>query len=199
MSKISRKEETRHNFVEAFWTLYVSKPLDKITVKEITDLAGYNRGTFYTYFADVYEVLETEKKLLLPSEETIIERLKMLSDDHTPLERSFENVSHCIRENRARIAILLGPEGDPGFQYELKARFRRVILDFAGDIGIQELSDYEYIIEYHVSGMIGMYQRWVENEEDITEERLGMIYERVFNEGVMRITTEMFRAAKKSD
>lgn len=197
MSKVSRKEETRHNFVEAFWTLYVSKPLDKITVKEITDLAGYNRGTFYTYFADVYEVLEMEKKLLLPSEEIIINRLKTLSNDADTLQRTLKDVPDCIRENRVRIAILLGPEGDPGFQHQLKARFRRVILNYAHDIGIQELSDYEYIIDYHVSGMIGMYQRWVENGEDITEERLGMIYERVFNEGMMKITTEMFKAAKK--
>ena len=43
-------EQTKDNLRSAFWTLYSSKPIDKITIKEITDLAGYNRGTFYLYY-----------------------------------------------------------------------------------------------------------------------------------------------------
>lgn len=39
-------EQTKDKLRSAFWTLYSSKPIDKITIKEITDLAGYNRGTF---------------------------------------------------------------------------------------------------------------------------------------------------------
>ena len=52
---MTQKEQTKENLVEAFWTLYKDKPLEKITVKEITDKAGYNRGTFYSYFKDTYE------------------------------------------------------------------------------------------------------------------------------------------------
>ena len=44
---------------EAFWRLYAAKPISKISVKDICALAGYNRGTFYRYYSDVYEVLES--------------------------------------------------------------------------------------------------------------------------------------------
>lgn len=53
---MSQKEITKNNLIEAFWSIYKVKPLPKITVKEITDKAGYNRGTFYTYFSDINEI-----------------------------------------------------------------------------------------------------------------------------------------------
>ena len=49
-------EQTKANLRSAFWTLYTRKPIEKISIKEITDLAGYNRGTFYLYYNDVYDL-----------------------------------------------------------------------------------------------------------------------------------------------
>ena len=63
---MTQKEQTKENLVEAFWTLYKDKPLEKITVKEITDKAGYNRGTFYSYFKDTYEMQKYVRDSLLP-------------------------------------------------------------------------------------------------------------------------------------
>ena len=51
-------ETTRKNLIDAFWKLYQTKPIERISVREITDIAGYNRGTFYLYFKDVHDVLE---------------------------------------------------------------------------------------------------------------------------------------------
>ena len=50
-------EQTRMNLQEAFWNLYKEKPIEKITIKEVTNLAGYNRGTFYLYYKDIYDML----------------------------------------------------------------------------------------------------------------------------------------------
>ena len=49
--------QTKQNLIEAFWSLYCEQRIEKITVKDITNKAGYNRGTFYEYFTDVYAVL----------------------------------------------------------------------------------------------------------------------------------------------
>lgn len=43
---------------EAFWTLHKEKPLAKITVKEVCDLAGINRGTFYKHYMDCYDLMD---------------------------------------------------------------------------------------------------------------------------------------------
>ena len=45
--------------------LYRTKPVEKITVSEITRKAGYNRATFYDYFLDVYDLLEQIEEELI--------------------------------------------------------------------------------------------------------------------------------------
>ena len=43
---------------ESFKELAVKRPIEKITIKEITDKAGVIRPTFYNHFQDKYELLE---------------------------------------------------------------------------------------------------------------------------------------------
>jgi AcrR family transcriptional regulator len=38
-----RKAQTKSNLMEAFWTLYKKYAFEKISIKDITELAGYNR------------------------------------------------------------------------------------------------------------------------------------------------------------
>jgi len=49
---------TRKAIVQSFIKLLNEMPLDKITVKDIVDDCGVNRGTFYYYYQDVYALLE---------------------------------------------------------------------------------------------------------------------------------------------
>ena len=43
---------------ESFKELACQRPIEKITIKEITDRAGVIRPTFYNLFQDKYELLE---------------------------------------------------------------------------------------------------------------------------------------------
>ncbi|MBS6955142.1 MAG: TetR/AcrR family transcriptional regulator C-terminal domain-containing protein [Enterocloster asparagiformis] len=49
---------TKREILRAFAELASEKPVDKITVKEITDNCQISRNTFYYHYQDVYEVLE---------------------------------------------------------------------------------------------------------------------------------------------
>lgn len=42
----------------ALKNLMQTKPLDKITIDELTQLADLNRNTFYYHFADIYDLLD---------------------------------------------------------------------------------------------------------------------------------------------
>lgn len=43
----------------------VDKPINKITVKEICDLAELNRATFYTHYRDCFDLLESMERELV--------------------------------------------------------------------------------------------------------------------------------------
>ena len=53
-----RTEKTRQSIIDAFIELRTKKPLEKITVKELSDLARINKATFYRHYADIYSLSE---------------------------------------------------------------------------------------------------------------------------------------------
>lgn len=79
--RMNKHASTHQSLIDAFWELYTQKRIDKITVREITAKAGCNRGTFYEYFLDVYDVLEQIENGLIPE-----------IDELPPLQASF--ISH---------------------------------------------------------------------------------------------------------
>ncbi|MCI9122896.1 MAG: TetR family transcriptional regulator [Eubacterium sp.] len=52
------KREVDQLLADSFKELACQNPIEKITVKEITDRAGVIRPTFYNHFQDKYELLE---------------------------------------------------------------------------------------------------------------------------------------------
>ena len=51
------KERTRYRLAEAIRELMQKKPLDRISVREITDRCGVTRQTFYRSFRDKYDLV----------------------------------------------------------------------------------------------------------------------------------------------
>ena len=45
--------------IDSFWMLLEEKSMDKISVKDVVEIAQINRNTFYYHFKDLYELLDT--------------------------------------------------------------------------------------------------------------------------------------------
>ncbi|HIR43543.1 MAG TPA: TetR/AcrR family transcriptional regulator [Candidatus Aphodovivens avicola] len=125
-------EQTKTNLRRAFWQLYEQKPIQKITVKQITDLAGYNRGTFYLYFKDVYDLLDDiENKVLeviggmmrdlLPPDGHIADAAQLRGAPG--FEAAMTPLAQAVRIYGSYARVLLSDRGDPRF----KARFKEIV------------------------------------------------------------------------
>lgn len=55
-NKCGAAERTRKNLIRAFWQCYEEKPFTEVTAKSVTQIAGYNRSTFYQYFDNVSDL-----------------------------------------------------------------------------------------------------------------------------------------------
>lgn len=53
-----RIRRTKRLLIQALTKLMQQKQVNEITVKELTDLADINRGTFYLYYKDIFDMLE---------------------------------------------------------------------------------------------------------------------------------------------
>lgn len=51
-----RTEKTKRSIYNAFICLRSKKPIEKLTVKELCEIAEINKSTFYAYYHDVYDL-----------------------------------------------------------------------------------------------------------------------------------------------
>jgi len=143
--------QTRKNSIDAFWQIYCEKRIEKITVKDITTKAGYNRGTFYEYFKDVYDVLEQFENSILPNLSTH-HRITILTERE--LVSHINHFSKIYQERCNYYGVLLGENGDPSFQSELKNVFRPLLKQFFSNYCDGDNFVLEYKVEYVLSSLI---------------------------------------------
>lgn len=62
-----RIQKTRSGIINAFLQLRAKKPLERITVKELADLAMINKATFYLHYKDIYDLSEQLENELFQS------------------------------------------------------------------------------------------------------------------------------------
>ena len=63
--KKTRAEQTKDHIRHAFYCLMRKKPWDKISVKELCTETSITRGTFYNYFTDIYDLMESVQDPLI--------------------------------------------------------------------------------------------------------------------------------------
>lgn len=177
---------TRQKIMDAFWTIYKEKAIDKISVAEITRITGNNRGTFYHYFKDVYAVLEQIEDDLI--KQVNMEVSAVLSD------HSFEGSSRDInllysismpifKKHEEKIFTLLGKNGDPKFTSEFRESVRTMLIQFWNFPNETERLD--YLMEYTYSAMIGLMAKWYENGNDLTDDEFFKMAQSLVANGVM--------------
>jgi len=168
--------QTRQNLMNAFWQIYREKRIEKITVREIAAKAGYNRGTFYEYFVDVYDVLEQIEQSLLPGIADIPPILPIPTVEDSPIDFFID----FYESGNEYYTVLLGDNGDPSFAAKIKNNIKGELLSRIANNGIDTL-ELEYSLEYLLSAMIGVLTHWFKNGGNIARGRLVALMYRLMN------------------
>lgn len=71
-----RVRYTKKVIQEAFWKLLQEKPLARITVKEVCDLAEINRGTFYKHYLDCYDLMDKLQDEAIANFESLLDTIE---------------------------------------------------------------------------------------------------------------------------
>jgi AcrR family transcriptional regulator len=173
-------KQTRQNLIDAFWALYSEKRIEKITVREITQKAGYNRGTFYEYFVDVHDVLEQIESSLIPGLNELPPATIQGKNLGMPLDlfiSLYEKKSHYY-------AVLLGKNGDPAFPAKLKDSIKPVLQSVVSRPPDLSETEFDFVLEYVLSAMIGVMGYWFEKDKPLSAENLISLLNRLMQNGV---------------
>lgn len=60
-----REKKTKRNIYNAFMELRAKKPLERISIKELTELAEISKATFYLHYKDIYDLSDQLQKKVI--------------------------------------------------------------------------------------------------------------------------------------
>ncbi len=148
----------RQALIEAFCLLYRDKPMEQISIRELTARAGYHRCTFYQYFDNLEEVRDATELFFL---EILIEKRKKISvHDNNFLS----TILSIYNDYPIYMNALYGNYGFIHFTDRLKAM---VPLDLPNmEIPDNHLKD--YYIEFYLSGITSLVRLWINRGRDLT-------------------------------
>ena len=169
----STSDQTKHALAAALKELMAQKPFEKITIHDITELAGIRRQNFYYHFEDAYDLMrwmfqEEAVSLLKQHEGTLLWQEGLLQ------------LFCYLEENRAVCLCALHSVGREHFKRFFKADIyaiiHRTIEQIGSEIGAKKSKSYDSDIALmthtYVITLSGIMESWLIGEIDKTPEEL---------------------------
>ena len=175
-----RVRRTKKLLTQALTQLLQEKQINEITVKELTDLADMNRGTFYLYYKDMFDMLEKIEDGMFEALDEIVS-LHEHGDVSQQTKPILLDLFHFIEENQEMCRVLLSPHGDMNFLHRLNEVVREKCLKAWPDIRKEKgEADFDYHYSFVVFGCAGIIRAWVnrncpESAKKMAEMAYGMI------------------------
>ena len=175
-----RVRRTKKLLTQALTQLLQEKQINEITVKELTDLADMNRGTFYLYYKDMFDMLEKIEDGMFEALDAIIS-LHEHDDVSQQTKPILLDLFDFIEENQEMCRVLLSPHGDMNFLHRLNEVVREKCLKAWPEIRKEKgEAEFDYHYSFVVFGCAGIIRAWVnrncsESAEKMAEMAYGMI------------------------
>lgn len=166
-----RVKKTETAIKNAFMELRARKSVEKITVKELCQLAQINKSTFYTHYEDIYSLsaaMQTETIDFVLG--TISRQQEWSVQDPGGFTRA---IFQAISANRSLINGLFSADEHTRLANALEAGIRAMIYqkypERRGDV------DQDILLSYSIQGGYHAYL----NHQEVDEEKLASVIERI--------------------
>ncbi len=167
-----KKQYSRMIIRKSFLELLESKPLNKITVKDICEKANVNRTTFYSNYYDIYDLLSTIEGELYEKITNAIRNPNDLSNSIIVLEK----ICLTISENPDICRVLFGENGNKDFISKIMYLPYGIIeKQWKEQLKSKDSKTLGYIYEYVASGSVGVIKKWVENDFQDSPQEIALL------------------------
>lgn len=176
---IYTRMEIEKQLTESFKELVMTTPVEKITIKEITDKAGVIRTTFYNHFQDKYEVIER----ILWTE--IIDPVKPLLENDM-IDESFVLIFKNVEKEKAFYQKLSRMEGQNSFAQIVTQCIQKLLMSYlqaqASPAGAKNMKlkfgwlNMDLIAEYYARSMTFIVMTWLQSGLEATPEDVAQVH-----------------------
>ena len=166
--------------------LLLRKPLNKITISDITEDCGVNRMTFYYHFKDIYDLVDW---ILM---EDAAEALEGLQDFET-WSGALREMLEKVQANRVLVLnVSVSREQVEQYLYKMLDPLLRIFVERL-NIPVKE-EDKQFIIDFYKYGFVGLALEWIRRDMKadpaIMAERLNTIMQGDLKRALQRFRTD---------
>ena len=179
----SVSEQTKLQLAAALKTLMSQKPMDKITIAELTSMCNIRRQSFYYHFEDIYDLL----RWMIQNE-----AISLLKQQEGALlwKEGLLQLFRYLEENRAVCLCALKSVGRNHlrrfFEADIDAIIHRTIEQLGENIGVQNnwdsFVDVEMLTHFYGVALAGMIESWLLGEINRTPEQLVQFVDVILND-----------------
>ena len=187
-----RVRKTRRQLRECLITLLKEKKVQDITVRELTDMADLNRGTFYLHYKDVFDLLEK-------TEAELQEDFNQLVCKHDAVDLKqrpsviFNEIYSLVYDNADLIEILLGENGDLNFLNRMKQVIRdKCLHNWMEVVRTGNTAVFDAYFAFIVSGCVGLVQHWLRTGLKETPEQMAHLTEKIISDQIHVLSENPF-------
>lgn len=160
---------TKRILKETLLELMQTKPISKITIKEICDRSDMSRSTFYLHYQDQFDLLsEIEKEVL----EKTFENLSKLDNKLNAIE-SIELFLNYVKDNKETFGVLLCQHENLSFQHGILSSVQNYIQSLVPLLITSSKEPYIYSFMMH--GCISIITDWINRDFDISSKELAEV------------------------
>lgn len=170
-----RSDKTKESIKRALVALMEREPFETVTVKQIVSASGVGRSTFYAYYEDKQDLLDTIESELL-EDLSLYRSRRSISPTQNPFDDMSKWFETCFSWGRA-LRALSGPHGDPRFAVRLTAKVSAELHDMMDDEGVprDKLRPYFETMLGHSYVGLALYSIRVPQEDRLSPMRLAQI------------------------
>ncbi|MBE5911502.1 TetR/AcrR family transcriptional regulator C-terminal domain-containing protein [Pseudobutyrivibrio sp.] len=170
---------------ESLKELATTKPIDKITIKEITNKAGVIRPTFYNHFQDKYELLEwiTINELFAPIDPLL--NNGMLKEGVTLILTTIEKEKDFYK----RAAQL---EGQNSFNEIFNRCVASAVKKYIDVESLTRIANYNWlgediVAEFLAHSISWVTIQWIKRGLNVPVEELADVYVKIFHSPIIEV------------
>ena len=183
-----RVMKTKRAIHSAMTRLLSVKPIEEITVTELSNAAEINRKTFYSYYNSVYMVAEEmEDEIVERFEDTLrkIDFETLLQDPQT----TFNTLARIIASDLDFYETILTNRNQVYFLQKIITSLKERIMALYFDRNSKDFELQEYMLEYIISGLVSVYQKWFKSGRKTDMEEFSKYISMLAVNGVKSILT----------
>ena len=169
-----RVRRTKHLLEEGLIRLLREKPLKSITVKELTDSIDINRGTFYLYYRDIYDMAEKLEN------EYFGQFLAMIrTHDGEPVSERIAGIIRdlmaFVEEKQESCRILLDGRAGTEFIRRCEDVIRKTSWEALREEWPLDMARFQYEYAFGVAGLWGIIRAWLDNRCEQPAEEIAQL------------------------